>query len=228
MPFIQQYNIIFVMSGGKTGSKTLVHSFAKMHDTVRHSHSAEPVIIAVKRGWRILIVNSFRETISRHISSLFHNLRRDHVPDIDLNLPHETNYPRVEARMNRYAVESDFFESYHPLTDFFEYFKLEYKFDKSNKWVFHPRILPNVDLLMLRFDQLTNWEQQIRKVFPYFKMVPSNLSAQKRYYSLFTYFKQLYPVNTTDFKRLFENERPLLEQYFTPDEVMILYNKYFP
>ena len=225
-PSILSYDIIYVMSGGKTGSKTLLHSFSKMHPTVRHTHTADPVLMSVRRGMSVLIVNSFRETIGRHISSLFHNLKRDHVRDIDFSLPLAHNYPRVAARMDEYMTTSHFFESYHPLSDFMAFHKKPLTFDREKKWCFHHRVLPNVDLLMLRFDQIASWQDQVRTVFPFFRVVPANLSDRKIYSSLFSHFKTHYPLHP-DFKRLFEEERPLLATYMTEDEMNTIYSKYF-
>lgn len=211
-----EYDIIYVLSGGKTGSQTLYASFLRLHPVTIHTHDASDVIRSADLGKKILIVNSYREPVSRHLSSFLFMFNKTRRRDL-LNDTRNFSILRdiLEARLNA----GDFFEGYHPLAAFFAHYHKSLVFDKTKGWGFTKSILPNVDCLMLRFDQILYWEPQIRNVFPRFRLVSLNLSEKKNYYPFYKYFRSHYHPSPKLLTAL-ERDRHLLLTYYREEEVL--------
>lgn len=219
------YDEVHIVSGGKTGNQTLTMSFRRLFPNayVNFSHDSQRVKRAMQYHKKILVINSYREPVSRMISSLFHNLQKIHIPDFHFHRFNRDNYPIVKERLDRYMDNREYFEWYHPLEDLIALQDLP-PFDKDAKWCMHH--LPQFDLLLLRFDQIANWGQQLRQVFPTFELVPCNVSSQKKYGGLYNYFKLHYHLHP-NFQELFDKDQEWYDHYFTPSETNILKKKLF-
>ena len=210
------YDIIYVLSGGKTGSKTLYASFKRLYPITIHTHDASDVIHSTNLGKKILIVNSYREPISRHLSSFFFRFNKTSQRGLLLDM---NNFNILRDILERKLASGDFFEDYHPLVRFLAHYQKPLVFDTTKKWDFQESVLPNVDCLMLRFDQIRKWQSQIRNVFPRFRLVALNLSEQKEYYPFYKHFKSHYhpsPVLLSTLNR----DRDLLLTYYREEEVL--------
>lgn len=220
------YDEVHIVSGGKTGNQTLTMSFRRLFPRafVGYCHSCVYLKKSLlKEGRRRLVVNSYREPVSRMISSLFHNVKKIHIPTFQFRMFHGYNYPIVKQRLNRYMDAEDYFEWYHPLDEVVDLSQLP-PFDKERKWSLYR--LPEFDLLLLRFDQIHHWETQIQEIFPSFTIVPCNVSSQKKYGGLYDYFRQKYHLHP-NFKTLFERDREKYDFYFTPTEMEEMEKKLF-
>lgn len=219
------YDEVHIVSGGKTGNQTLTMSFRKLFPTaiVGYCHSAVYMNKSLLLDKKRLVINSYREPVSRMISSLFHNIKRIHIPDFQYGMSYSYNYQIIAERLNDYMDMQDYFEWYHPLDETIDLSQLP-SFDKERKWSFYR--LPKFDLLLLRFDQIHHWETQIRELFPSFELVSCNVSSQKRYGGLYNYFKQNYDLHP-NFRDLFERDRHKYAFYFTPVEIEEMEKKLF-
>jgi hypothetical protein len=229
------YDEIYILSGGKTGSKTLLTSFMRLVERlslsteVIHMHQMRhnPRLFRTirERQKRILIVNSYRLPFSRHVSSLFQNIRL-HVPQLGgdhHDSPLENTPENVEILrnyMDQCMNEGNFFASNHSFLEDLP-FPLP-PFDKTAKFTFCPRAaraFPAVDLLMLRFDQIDHWEEQIRTVFPSFVLIPHNVTSTKHFAELYHAFKSTYSFPSFAASMLWTIERPRLQYYFEEEEI---------
>jgi hypothetical protein len=137
----------------------------------------------------------------------------------------ETNY-RLIVQWQEGELEKDgkpFFEHYHSLDRFMKKWDvLAYPaFDKIRGYTFVDGWLPNIDLLLLRFDELRFWKQQISQIFPEFRILPDNKSTLKKYNSLYEYFKKHYCPHP-QFYRLFEMDLPHMQIFMTDQEIVEL------
>lgn len=214
----ETYSTIIICTGGKTGSSTLVDNMILYRDSclpnVRvigegaERHGSDVVQycsrVATKQH-RVLVLTSFREPVSRMISSMFQNLNK-HIPGI-WEQPIENQIKACWSYMDKCLHPStvNYFEAYHPMSfppcqihDFF--------FQKT----------PTVDTMWLRLDQASNWEKQISTALPGFTLVPSNVSEYKHYTGLYKTFKATYWNPYV--KDLMDHERPIWRYYMTEEE----------
>lgn len=242
------FDAIIVLSGGKTGSSTLYDSFARSFrgTPVFHLHSLPSREertkqqeqhfneIFTRKDQRFLVVNSYRLPFSRHLSSFFQNIHV-HIPDGLMNHNDtDDNVRRVTSTLDAYMNRYNFFEHYHPLVFLTRkesqtvclYENLVRplpRFDKVQKFGFHSFRDPvrghEVYTILLRFDQLHRWEEQIRTVIPSFHLVSTNLSSQKTYNRLYKKVKRVYRFPRFAAMRLWELERPLINFYYDDDEI---------
>lgn len=213
---ILDYEIIYVMSGGKTGSQTLTSSFSRLHSVTIHTHDSSEAIHSTRLGKKILIVNSYREPISRHISSFLFTLNKTNKR----YLMNDTgNLNIVKGILECKLQFGDFFENYHPLKDFLDYFDKPLIFNREQKWHFQKNIVGAADCLMLRFDQINNWENQIRTIFPRFRIIPNNLTDTKSYSRFYKYFKSNYRPSDLLLSTL-AKDHDLLTIYYEKSDMM--------
>jgi hypothetical protein len=123
--------------------------------------------------------------------------------------------------MDEYMNKGDFFASNHSFLEDLPFPLPE--FDKEARFTFGKRIhgLP-IDILMLRYDALHEWESQIQTIFPSFILVPHNVTSLKPYAGLYESFRQNYVFPETAQIRLWELEKPRIEFYYTEEEIQIL------
>jgi len=248
-----EYEEIFILSGGKTGSKTLEESFKKLFAPIRSATSLIPTIPvipvihihqmkhnprllqSISEGKRILIVNSYRLPFSRHVSSFFQNLRK-HMNQSRMDIREfikkdsSQDYYSYNLlkdvrnkmdKMNKYMNRGDFFASNHSFLEDLPFPLPE--FDKEARFTFCKRVngLP-IDILMLRYDALHEWESQIQKIFAAFVLVSHNVSSLKPYAGLYQLFLQNYRFPETARKQLWELEKARIEFYYTKEEMQVL------
>lgn len=127
----------------------------------------------------------------------------------------------VRNKMDEYMNKGDFFASNHSFLEDLPFPLPE--FDKEARFTFGKRIhgLP-IDILMLRYDALHEWESQIQTIFPSFILVPHNVTSLKPYAGLYESFRQNYVFPETAQIRLWELEKPRIEFYYTEEEIQIL------
>ena len=221
-----KYDEIFILSGGKTGSKTLFISFMRLVEAlsspaeVIHMHRMRhnPRLLQAIQGRkkRILIVNSYRLPFSRHVSSLFQNLRL-HIPELgDKNNLENTprNLELLTHYMDKCMNDGNFFADNHSFLDDLP-FPLP-PFDTKAGFTFHQQVeeYPAIDLLMLRFDQMDQWEEQIQSVFPSFVLIPHNVTSTKPFAALYETFSKTYQFPTGAHKILLEREQSRIQYYY--------------
>lgn len=258
------YDAIIILSGGKTGTSTLCNSFQTYFPQTpvfrfHHFPSAQETKTGsddVAELWsvlqqldkRFLVVNSYRLTFSKHVSSLFQNLHI-HIPQPilqDCNQAVHEDVDVIMACLDNYMNDKNFFELYHPIVfhksnesmkiksvngqsfkDIYLYENLHDDmvpvFNKVNKFSFHSFFdstrAHHIDTLLLRFDQLSKWEKQIQSIFPSFRLVPDNVSTEKDYKDLYKRFTKRYRFPKSAAMELWRREQPMIEFYYDPDEV---------
>jgi hypothetical protein len=244
-----EYEEIFILSGGKTGSKTLEESFKKLfapvpgnipyYPRITHMHRVKHnprLLRSISEGKRRLIVNSYRLPFSRHVSPFFQNLkhhmnqsRRMDIRELikkDSSQDYYSYNPVKDVKnkmdkMNKYMNQGYFFASNHSFLEDLPFPLPE--FDKHAKFTFEKRIHGlSIDVLMLRYDALHEWESQIQTIFPSFVLVSHNVSSLKPYAGLYQYFLQNYTFPETARKQLWELEKARIEFYYTKEEIQVL------
>ena len=198
------YDKVYIRSGGKTGSSTLVQSFrvtklcevngsSKRHSTFTHIRDDETK--------RVLVVTSFRDPITRMMSSFFENLTK-HVPyfkKLDKFFhpsKFEYYYSLCKKKFDSYLASCQYIEAYHPVgcpSQFVDTFFHEKKKDSNH------------DILWLRFDNINKWHTQIASIVPQFKLISSNVSTRKPYADFYKYFQQHY--RNQNFQQLVQHEK---------------------
>lgn len=201
------FDKIVVFSGGKTGSMTLYNTFKKYNINSYHIHGCNGIKInpndtffefydgpyyhpvTVSHNKDLLIISSYREPVSRMISSLFHSYTL-FVPEININDSIEINFEKIKNKLFDFMINKYYFELYHPTIqlrdlNFFDIYSRD--FDKINGHSIYN--FKNVTFIMLRFDKLKEWESIIAKYlnFPNFKIYPDNVTENKVYAKLYRY-----------------------------------------
>ena len=214
------YDTVIILSGGKTGSSTLQKSFKTYSPTskVCHMHSAIPKyeLKGLQLGKRTLIVNSYREPISRMVSSLFQNLHV-HVPGLKKEenvIVNKETFIKVKEKMDEWLRNENYIEDYHsvPFSDIvnmeisqdMEQYGFSFVPDNDNDYF-------PTDYLFMKFEHIKEWEEQISSIFPGFIIVPENITEKKTEYELYVYFKQHY--RTDKFQGLLDREENMLIYY---------------
>jgi hypothetical protein len=223
---INTYENVIILSGGKTGTSTLVKSFEELlapatskvilfFSSMGWEEIQRLSLVLVKENKRVLVVNSFREPISRMISSLFQHLLL-HVPELkDINIYDEDNivetFTYIKEKMDFYLETGNYFENYHSVR-FTDMKKMDIKQDLEQKgFCFIQDKLYPLDYLFLKFDNIHEWETQISSIIPGFILLNRNISEDKDYHSLYKYFKKNY--SNPKFQGLIDSQEDLLHYY---------------
>ena len=217
---LAMYDNVCVIAGGKTGSTTLKQSVLDLYrakgfpmqslrDRTIYSHSPLDFEALVERATpekRALVLTSFRDPITRHVSSLFHNLHL-HIPAVNnIGLPIQRVYQQTKEWMDQKLDERVYFEAYHPVP--LPPCRVESAY-------FH--VTSSIDILYLRHDKIARWEDHLQIVLPDIKIAPSNLSSEKIYHGLYQYFCANY--KNPKFADLVEHERSIWSKYYTEEEM---------
>jgi len=212
----------FVISGGKTGSTTLhrsiKHSFHSHGDhSIWHrypqlkQHGIKMIDFVLHTKNRLkkkpLVVSSFREPISRTISSYFNN----HVSPNDKN---------VNALIQRF-ITNEFIslENYYPMLDTDIFGKLPDTFPADKGYLYYET--EHTRVLLLRFDFINQWPNIIPQFLDHpseFTFTPDNVSSKKWYSNLYTQFKLKLriPRDLLDYK--FRSAEFLCTYFYTQEE----------
>lgn len=240
------FNTIIILSGGKTGSTTLYNTFKKINVNTHHSHSCCNVTrnsvntifelfngskhhnVIIPNNKTVLIINSYREPVSRMISSLFENYSF-HIPGMNLNDPVQTNFEKIKNKLYEYFENKSYYEMYHPMTQFknYNFFDIfSQQFDKnigSSVYKFN-----NVTLLLLRFDKINEWQNIISKSFnwTYFRLYPVNISNSKVYAKLYRYTLANLVIPSQYIKDLLMADMDNLKFYYNEQDLQKIFQKY--
>jgi len=216
------YDVVKVISGGKTGSSTLALSVFETLRQIGHSTNPFPTSLSdchshlyqdfiritteatVKK--RALIITSFREPISRMISSFFQNIFTRHLSHIHLEYPYQQAIQEIRQWLNKALEDKTYIEAWHPV-------------DRPPCFVsnFYFHTTPTYDILYLRFDQVKEWKSQIQHLFPDFMFSSTNEASQKLYYPLYKEISKTY--KHPKFQDLVSHERSHWSLYYTEDEM---------
>lgn len=236
LPYRNEDIEILVYSGGKTGTSSLVMSCLRADP----SRCAIPVqnegdlfgvsriidIVKSPRNRKLVIISSYREPISRHISAFFQGIR-------DLVGPNFMALP-MHVITNRFIelVRANKWQDYHPFLEndrknfdnvdiFAKPFNKEegYQIFETDK----------VRIIQLRFDKMGNWEPVIRRYaeMPKFRLIPHNLTSTKPEAGLYKRFcaELVLPKDVLD--DLFSRSEKHLQYFHTPAEIAGLKQKWY-
>ena len=214
---------VICLCSGKTGGTSLYRSFASMGLNVLHVHSTPYFLKSVVKksapyeGFSImdvvnylntkideplLVVDVFREPLSRKISAFFQTLRRKHMITINELCGFSYTWQEFHDYYCDHIVELINIFNFHYLLAFENYYSYEFwrddglditsnHFNAENKY----SIIDHRDkrYLLLRFDNLSDWEEIIQSIgYENFKLQKGNISLDKDYSRLYQLFKSNY------------------------------------
>lgn len=244
----------FVISGGKTGSSSLVASF----DQSIHLHSclyieyAYPYLIDIylsdlydyatkmyvdpSKNEKVVLLSAVRDPVSRSISSFFQN--------IECHLEMTQDEILLTPTSNLISIFNKRFftdiEDYYPFWDPDEPLLngyagrdlLQTPFDHQKKrLIFEDE---KYRILILRFEDIKEWDQIIRSTLPTIDLVTysfksDNLSETKWYYNLYRRFLAEYSVPRDLLDTKFNNPYHIqvLSHFYSPNEIMSMKQKWY-
>lgn len=236
-----------IYSAGKTGSITLYESF-KRYGKAIHLHSSEQIASSPlynglyswgkgfsigdvidynykKYGKKLLIVSSYRDPISRKISSFFHNIGY-HLKMTEaqiLKLP-------IKELITKFIELLPHLENYHPFCEEkknlggIEIFSEP--FDKVKGYKLYQGT--RADMIVVRFDRLPRIAEAARmKGLNDFKLLPFNLSEGKWYRDIYFDFKEELVIPSKILDYIFELEEEVLHYFLTDSEIENLKKKWY-
>jgi hypothetical protein len=202
------YNVI-IYSGGKTGGSTLFQSFlkgSKMKPIYIHSNKffkescrmnifpfnekyTKSIFDYIDTKDEVFIIDVFRNPLDRKLSAYFQNLE------------HNRKYFKVPTNLS-IEEEVDFFqinimpylENYEGIKESLDYYEANDSLTyKKNHW--HSK-KGNVNFIRLKFNNMGQWLDILKLYIPNDhmpeKLIDTNLSINKSYYSKYRLFKKLF------------------------------------
>ena len=220
----------FIFTGGKTGGSTLHESLKNsLHvhcdrDLWNKDSKLEKYNIGIKdlidytynkNKKKVFVISSYRDPISRTISSFFEN--------------YEFNVRKKNATLKeQLAVFNDNFfvqyEEYHPCLNKQDLFGLDiYKkpFDTEKGYTLYEN--DTIKLLLLKFDIINKWKDIIHLYLDEdskrdFTYKQSNFSPEKWYSSTYKIFKNNFYTTNHLLNLKILNNSPLLDYIYTPQQ----------
>ena len=191
------YNV-YVYCCGKSGSSTLTHTMNKNGYKALHVHSAlnykndcveykknpnlfDIIEQSMINNTDIYIIDSYRTSIERKISSFFQNYQ-------------ENNYS-IDYIINQIDKQIYFSEEYVSINEIFDYFKIPH-FDSFN-FVQKYNLLKykNITFIKLRFEDIKEWDTILSSIFKKnIKIYNDNLSENKTYINEYNIIKTQYKI----------------------------------
>ena len=244
----------FVISGGKTGSSTLMTSLNKaihlhgyyhlqyvhpylssycLHDlyTYARQHYVNP-----NENERVVILSSIREPVARTISAFFQNITNHLGKTVSEILA----MPVIDLIT---IFNEQFFlilEDYYPFWDSQEPLGNSYAgrdllsipFDHQRKCLYYQD--SEYRILILRFEDISDWDQIIRATLPEedllsYSFRSENLSSDKWYASLYRQFLQEYTVkkDLLDAKFNHPSNHAVLTHFYTSVEIETIKERWY-
>lgn len=208
--------------------------------------------VQVKTREHMLVIDVFRDPIDRKISGFFRKLepRKDKNvidivteiqelsvrlwgKDVGSNLSELARIAReerIDPLINFFNKWFLFLEEQHLEQDAFEEWVVDgldvmkSTFDKEKKFSTH--LHNNKTYVLLRFDQIENWEETFRDLdipkpnydLDSFRLISANLTDSKKTYPLYKKFLSKYTIHRKDFNRLLEIYDEKLHFFYTTAE----------
>lgn len=234
---------VLIYTGGKTGTTSLLTSFESLlgNNNVTYSHNdrySKKVlkcpylvkdIIDISRSNILTVISSYRDPVSRHISSFFQHietLTKQPFSEI-LKMPPFKICKLIVEKMNKH-----FYECYHP---FLENDRANIDniniFDKPfNKEIGYQQYQTNkINLLILRFDKIANWEGIIRQNTKYknFVLLSDNITKNKPIAPLYQQITEKIIIPHQLLDKLFDIEKKNMEYFYTQQEIEQIKKKWY-
>jgi hypothetical protein len=234
---------IVINGSGKTGTTSLYKSFNSLNISVQHSHNLfeanelgpgfsknkctyeeiNKLLLQKDKQIKFILIDSFRDPIERKISSFFQNIINnqnykfidiDHVLDTYKN---QGIQPFIELFNKNINIEN--YQSCLQWEKAFNFNIFQYAFDKKEKYMYIEN--NNINFLLLRFDDINNWNTIIKNKLniPKFKLVKNNVSENKWYHHIYKDFKTHYRVPINLFEKIFKEQEKLLNYFYTSVEI---------
>jgi hypothetical protein len=249
-PELEFDNHIIVFCGGKCGSSTLyktflnngynsihIHSFNNFlntHKNICEKHNIKSMLdfISKQRNNNIIVIDSYRTPIERHISGFFQNIIHC------IKMPINEMINKLDIRLliywfNKFHID---FENYHPLDHEIPIFSDTY-FDFEKKYIKKELVLcnKNIQFIKIRFNEINNWKCILSEILNKDIIIhDDNKTIDKHYYVLYKNFLKNYLVpesyltnitNTNIFNRYnSENEKNEYLKYWNNKKCDNFYN----
>jgi len=199
------YNVI-IYAGGKTGGSTLFQSFLKTNMKPIHIHSnkcfkescrmnimpfnekyTKSIFDYIDTKEDVFIIDVYRNILDRKLSAYFQNLEHNrkyfNVP-ADLSIEEEVDFFHIHIM--------PYLENYEGIKEALDYYDASLIY-KKNHW--HNK-KNNVNFIRLKFNNIEQWLDILKLYIPHEhmpeKLIDTNLSNNKSYYSRYKLFKQLF------------------------------------
>jgi len=232
----QHNKLIFVYSGPKVGSTSIVSSFrifgiAKIdiihiHDeemlrilaNIRDITIKEIILFNKYLGKDVYVINVFRSPIERKISTFFEKIGCYHF-NVDDNIVNRYNIVKVINRFNSifpWIGNGDHFIDKYGI-------KIPESFDYNNKYVLV--VENNIKYISLRLKDSNEWGRILTNIFGFnIRIIKDYESSNKPIKDLYNSFKNNYkiPINLLD---EIKNDK-YLNYYYSKDELNKYYNEW--
>lgn len=225
---LNKYSKIIIYQFGKVGSTTLEKTFQKYARTI-HTHYLDATTLG---NQPVLVVNVMRNLYDRNISAFFENFDSPASPGmfaIPRNGFHIKEYPLLRTDERSLHGMTDFFRDRNinkllkiRYTKWYSYFNQQLginvfsePFDREKKYGLFQN--GNVDVLVLRFEDLKEWEGILNGLFGTdIKLVKGNITNEKKKYTLYQEFKQHYVYSQEEIDLI--NGIDFMQHFYTPEE----------
>jgi len=231
----------FIIAGGKTGSSTLSASFINglhSHGTcelwcvypyLRSQNITLKDLIDYsyyKQKKKPLLISTYREPLSRTISSFFENINTY----VDLRKINNLGLMELIYFFNKNYLLN--LENYHPFLDVNDFGNLNIlntPFDKNKGYQYYEN--DKVRALILRFDKINEWDTIIKTHLDdiernYYNFRIDNLSKNKWYYNLYCQFQQNYFVKSDTLDQKFKLHENLMNYFYNSTDIQTIKNSW--
>jgi hypothetical protein len=236
LPYKDNHIDLLIYSGGKTGTSSLVISFFqagchRIHALQRNCFlegvTSISSIIKQPRPHKLIIVSSYREPISRHISGYFQDITAfTGVPVEELR-----SWPISKLIDNFFSVEWELSE-YQPFSEndseYFDNINIFSKpFNKEEGYQTYET--DRVKVIQLSFARIKNWEYILQKETPYSNLVMLhwNNTEEKNIAGIYRNFLEALVIPKNQLDGLFERNQKYLEYFLYDHEILALKDKWY-
>lgn len=167
--------------------------------------------IGEKYNFKPLIVESYRELVSRCISTTLENLDTQNT-DIKDYKTFIDNIKIDEKDIGPYSLKWK------------EYFGVDIVKDFNKEKGFYYKELDNVKLLFLKFDKIKEWNNIFKEIGYVYKPIWANNSNKKHQYDLYREVLQKYKVPLDKLNKIYNY--PVVQAIYTPEEIKKFKNRW--
>lgn len=228
---------VLIYSTGKTGGTTLANSFRKRGMTVGHLHYNFPgfdrveAIVKEPRKHKLLMLTAYREPVAQCLSMFFQNTNILLKITDDELLQKDVEW--LKEQVNIYALElsggimvpqpfvANSLQDFDGTNIFTKPFNREEGFTKLET--------DRVQILVLRFDKISNWQRIIRTQTAYtdFVLVPENITAAKKIGELYKRVRDSIVIPKLVLDRFYQQEAANMAHLYTPSEIADIKNIWY-
>lgn len=233
-------SLVIISCSGKSGSTTLQHSFRTLGVKALRCHvineQMHNLILQRSANTNIILIDSFRDVISRKISSYFHHLTKY------LKMSQEkiiSKYKKDRVNFLKF-IQKDFQKKIFKIGNnyAFKHWK-DFNYDCLNDALFNfqkryqLKQIGNLYFVNLRFEDIKDWEEIIKSLpipinLKHFKIVAANQAKNKWYSDLYQDFLKHFTLSKTSFDTILSEFSEKMAHFYTEKEIEDFINKWKP